>query len=189
MWWYNIKLETCPNGQVFNVTSKNCAEGTCNSPETPTTAAITPSTTATAAATTNAETADLTTTAATTTTEATASASTTTADTTEAITTSQTTIPPMTTLKPDKPPDCKSVGAGNYPAQKCNQYYKCTKIMWWYNIQLQTCRNGRIFDLSSRRCERGSCSSPTEISSPATTAAKSSAATIRTTATTPPTTL
>ncbi|VEN51511.1 unnamed protein product [Callosobruchus maculatus] len=55
------------------------------------------------------------------------------------------------------PPDCKSLGPGKYPSETCNEYYECTKTMWWYNVKSKVCPDGQIFDTSTKSCLDGTC--------------------------------
>ncbi|CAH1972454.1 unnamed protein product [Acanthoscelides obtectus] len=52
--------------------------------------------------------------------------------------------------------------SGKHPAEKCNQFYQCTRIGWHrpifdYELQLKTCGFNKIFDPRIKRCVPGSC--------------------------------
>ncbi|XP_045483797.1 uncharacterized protein LOC123689047 [Harmonia axyridis] len=71
-------------------------------------------------------------------------------------TTSTTKAPTSTTKAPTtttvSPPNCDQTGLGDFPAAKCNQYYRCSKTLWWWDANLKTCPQKMAFDPTSRKC-------------------------------------
>ncbi|KAJ3648601.1 hypothetical protein Zmor_020394 [Zophobas morio] len=44
-----------------------------------------------------------------------------------------------------------------FPAPSCHQYYECSAVWWWYQLELKTCPEGLLFDKKTNSC--GSASS------------------------------
>ncbi|KYB25108.1 hypothetical protein TcasGA2_TC031356 [Tribolium castaneum] len=65
-----------------------------------------------------------------------------------------TTIPP-TTAPPTTPvpvtaPTCNQTA--NFPGPRCDQYYHCLQVMWWWDYEVLTCPSGQAFDQTSGQC-------------------------------------
>nr|XP_015837726.1 PREDICTED: uncharacterized protein LOC103313617 [Tribolium castaneum] len=59
--------------------------------------------------------------------------------------------PPITSPTLITIPTCNS--ADTYPAQTCNQYYKCILVMsWYYAPELKDCPNGQAYDIYLKTC-------------------------------------
>nr|CAH7765614.1 unnamed protein product [Callosobruchus chinensis] len=170
MWWYNVKSQVCPDGQIFDLTTKNCLAGSCTETEATTTRQpIKEETTVTETSTeTNPDT--------TITSKAPTYTSTSTEENTGVTSTSTTPAITTTAVAPivDFPPICKLVGPGKHPAASCQHYYKCLRILWWYVTKLKKCPHGKVFSPSSRSCIVGTCdSSPTSTETTTTTSMQS----------------
>ncbi|XP_044746791.1 uncharacterized protein LOC123308267 [Coccinella septempunctata] len=64
-------------------------------------------------------------------------------------TTKTTTNAPRTTASQ---PNCEQKGPGIFPAPKCNQYYKCSKTLWWCDCKLKTCQKMTAFNEAAKKC-------------------------------------
>nr|CAI5852144.1 unnamed protein product [Callosobruchus analis] len=155
LWSFNVKSKVCPDGQIFDISTKNCLDGSCNETEPPASTQRTNEETTVIVTSTKVNDTGTTSTSK----EPTYSSVFIEDDT--GVTIPLTMPAEATTAAPSTaatPPDCKSVGPGKYPSETCNQYYECLKIMWWYNIKSQDCPDGQIFDLIKETCLDGSCS-------------------------------
>nr|CAI5825127.1 unnamed protein product [Callosobruchus analis] len=55
------------------------------------------------------------------------------------------------------PPVCDQTGPGYFVARKCNQYYQCSKVLFWNKLYLKTCGDGKIYDAYTQKCVIGTC--------------------------------
>jgi hypothetical protein len=130
LWWFNLQLKTCPSGQAFNPTLKDCVSAellhcgasSTSSSTTRTTYPTTKSSTITSIATTVAP----------------------------GILSNTKTFFKYNSAVPVTPPTC--TGSGKYPAPDCTQFYECISVMWWWDYEVKTCPEEQAFDTSSFDC-------------------------------------
>nr|CAI5844718.1 unnamed protein product [Callosobruchus analis] len=153
MWWYNLKTQVCPDGQIFSPRTKNCLDGSCSETETSTTQVSQKETSVSRTSTKPNNPGSTTAFNEATYTSVSSEDNTDIGNTPPTPAKSTTSAPPPA----DFPPICKLVGPGKYPAENCQHYYKCMKVLWWYVTKSKKCPHGKVFSRRSRKCIVGTC--------------------------------